>query len=49
MPIIVYDYPFAFKAFYMKRNEDGKTCQAMDILVPGIGELMGGSVREHDL
>jgi asparaginyl-tRNA synthetase len=49
MPIIVYDYPFAFKAFYMKRNNDGKTCQAMDILVPGIGELMGGSVREEDL
>jgi len=49
MPIIVYNYPKDFKAFYMKANEDGKTCQAMDVLVPGIGELMGGSVREEDL
>ena len=48
-PIIVYNYPMAFKSFYMKRNEDGKTCQAMDVLVPYIGELMGGSVREENL
>jgi len=49
MPIIVYDYPASFKSFYMKMNEDGKTVQAMDMLVPGIGELIGGSAREEDL
>lgn len=45
-PCIVYDYPKDIKAFYMKLNNDDKTVQAMDILVPGIGELIGGSVRE---
>lgn len=48
-PIIVTDYPKDFKAFYMKMNEDGKTVQAMDILVPRIGEIIGGSVREDRL
>lgn len=48
-PIIVYNYPKSFKAFYMKQNDDGKTVQAMDMLVPGIGELIGGSAREEDL
>jgi asparaginyl-tRNA synthetase len=48
-PIIVYNYPLSFKSFYMKRNEDGKTCQAMDVLVPYIGEMIGGSVREENL
>ena len=48
-PVIVYNYPKSFKAFYMKQNEDGKTVQAMDMLVPGIGELVGGSTREEDL
>eukprot|EP01029_Cantina_marsupialis_P027356 TRINITY_DN7632_c0_g1_i1.p1 TRINITY_DN7632_c0_g1~~TRINITY_DN7632_c0_g1_i1.p1 ORF type:complete len:753 (-),score=298.07 TRINITY_DN7632_c0_g1_i1:212-2443(-) len=48
-PVIVTDYPKDFKAFYMKQNEDGKTCRAMDVLVPKIGEIMGGSQREEDL
>lgn len=48
-PIVVYNYPKDFKAFYMKLNEDGKTVQAMDLLVPDIGELIGGSVREENL
>ena len=48
-PVIVYNYPKSFKAFYMKQNEDGKTVQAMDMLVPGIGELVDGSTREEDL
>jgi asparaginyl-tRNA synthetase len=48
-PVIVTDYPKAIKAFYMKQNPDGKTVRAMDILVPGIGELIGGSQREDDL
>ena len=48
-PIIVYDYPKSFKAFYMKQNEDEKTVQAMDLLVPHIGELVGGSTREDNL
>lgn len=47
-PIFVTDYPKDIKAFYMKMNEDGKTVAAMDCLVPGIGELMGGSQREDD-
>ena len=47
-PVIVTDYPKHFKAFYMKQNSDGKTVRAMDLLVPGIGELIGGSQREHD-
>jgi asparaginyl-tRNA synthetase len=44
-PTIVTDYPKGIKAFYMRMNEDGKTVAAMDILVPKIGELMGGSAR----
>jgi asparaginyl-tRNA synthetase len=48
-PVIVTDYPKAFKAFYMKQNPDGKTVRAMDILVPGVGEIVGGSQREDDL
>ena len=47
-PVIVTDYPKHFKAFYMKQNPDGKTVRAMDVLVPGVGELIGGSQREHD-
>ncbi|CDJ62165.1 asparaginyl-tRNA synthetase, putative [Eimeria necatrix] len=48
-PVIVHDYPKDIKAFYMKQNEDGKTVRAMDVLVPKIGELIGGSQREEDL
>ena len=48
-PVIVTGYPAAIKAFYMRRNDDGKTVAAMDILVPGIGELVGGSQREERL
>ncbi len=48
-PVIVTDYPKAIKAFYMKQNDDGKTVRAMDILVPGVGEIIGGSEREADL
>jgi len=47
-PIIVYDYPKEIKAFYMKQNPDGKTVRAMDVLVPYIGEIIGGSQREDD-
>jgi len=47
-PVFVTDYPKDFKSFYMKLNEDGKTVQAMDMLVPGVGELIGGSQREDD-
>ncbi len=47
-PVFVTDYPKAIKAFYMKLNEDGKTVAAMDCLVPGIGEIIGGSQREDD-
>lgn len=47
-PTIVYNYPKKIKSFYMKENEDGKTVQAMDVLVPGIGELIGGSMREEN-
>jgi asparaginyl-tRNA synthetase len=47
-PVIVYDYPKEIKAFYMKQNPDGKTVRAMDVLVPRIGELIGGSQREDD-
>ena len=43
------DYPKEIKAFYMKLNEDGKTVAAMDCLVPGIGEIIGGSQREDKL
>lgn len=47
-PVFVTDYPKEIKAFYMKENEDGKTVAAMDCLVPGIGEIIGGSQREDD-
>ena len=46
-PVIVYDYPAGIKPFYMRKNDDEKTVAAMDILVPGIGELVGGSQREE--
>ena len=46
-PVIVTDYPKTIKAFYMRQNEDGKTVRAMDILFPGIGEIIGGSQREE--
>jgi len=47
-PVFVTDYPKDIKAFYMKLNEDNKTVAAMDLLVPGIGEIIGGSQREDD-
>ena len=47
-PVFVTDYPAEIKAFYMKQNPDGKTVAAMDCLVPGIGEIIGGSQREED-
>ena len=47
-PVILTDYPASIKAFYMKQNDDGKTVRAMDILFPGIGEIVGGSQREED-
>lgn len=46
-PVFVYDWPKDIKAFYMRQNEDGKTVAAVDLLVPGAGELMGGSQREE--
>ena len=46
-PVVIVDYPESIKAFYMKRNDDGKTVAAMDILFPGIGEIIGGSQREE--
>lgn len=46
-PVILYNYPADIKAFYMRQNEDGKTVAAMDILAPGIGEIVGGSQREE--
>ncbi len=48
-PVIVRDYPKDIKAFYMRQNDDGKTVAAMDILAPGIGEIVGGSQREERL
>lgn len=48
-PVIIFDYPAKIKAFYMRLNEDGKTVRAMDILFPGIGEIVGGSQREERL
>ena len=48
-PVILTDYPSSIKAFYMKQNNDGKTVRAMDVLFPGIGEIIGGSQREEDL
>jgi len=48
-PVIVYDYPAAIKPFYMRMNDDGKTVAAMDVLLPGVGEIIGGSQREERL
>jgi len=48
-PVIIYNYPKDIKSFYMKQNDDGKTVGAMDVLFPGIGEIIGGSEREVDL
>lgn len=48
-PVILTDYPAAIKAFYMRQNDDGKTVAAMDVLFPGIGEIVGGSQREERL
>ncbi|MDC7223668.1 MAG: asparagine--tRNA ligase, partial [Spirochaetales bacterium] len=48
-PVIVTDYPKDIKAFYMKLNDDGKTVRAMDVLVPRLGEIIGGSQREENL
>lgn len=47
-PVMVYNYPKKIKAFYMKQNDDGKTVKAVDVLVPGIGEIIGGSEREEN-
>ena len=47
-PVILINYPKDIKAFYMKQNDDGKTVRAMDVLFPGIGEIIGGSEREAD-
>ncbi len=47
-PVILTDYPKTIKAFYMKQNDDGKTVRAMDVLFPGIGEIIGGSQREEN-
>ncbi len=48
-PVIVYDYPEQIKAFYMRMNDDGRTVRAMDVLVPKVGEIIGGSQREERL
>jgi asparaginyl-tRNA synthetase len=48
-PVILYDYPRTLKPFYMRVNDDGKTVRAMDVLVPGVGEIIGGSQREDRL
>ena len=48
-PVIVTDYPFEIKAFYMRRNDDDRTVAALDVLVPGVGEIIGGSQREERL
>lgn len=47
-PVMVYNYPKEIKAFYMKQNDDGKTVKAVDVLVPGLGEIIGGSEREEN-
>ncbi len=47
-PVIIYDYPEKIKPFYMKMNQDGKTVRAMDVLLPRLGEIIGGSQREDD-
>jgi asparaginyl-tRNA synthetase len=48
-PVILFDYPRTLKPFYMRVNDDGKTVRAMDVLVPGVGEIIGGSQREERL
>jgi asparaginyl-tRNA synthetase len=48
-PVILYDYPRTIKPFYMRVNDDGRTVRAMDVLVPGVGEIIGGSQREERL
>ena len=48
-PVIITDYPKSIKAFYMRLNDDNKTVRAMDVLFPGIGEIIGGSQREERL
>jgi asparaginyl-tRNA synthetase len=48
-PVTIFDYPKAIKPFYMRQNDDGRTVAAMDLLVPGIGEIIGGSQREERL
>jgi asparaginyl-tRNA synthetase len=48
-PVILTDYPMSIKAFYMKQNDDGRTVRAMDVLFPGIGEIIGGSQREEEM
>jgi len=48
-PVILYNYPANIKAFYMRLNDDEKTVRAMDVLFPGIGEIVGGSQREERL
>ena len=48
-PVVIYDYPAKIKAFYMRLNDDEKTVRAMDVLFPGIGEIIGGSQREERL
>jgi asparaginyl-tRNA synthetase len=48
-PVVLYDYPAAIKSFYMRINDDHKTVRAMDVLVPGVGEIIGGSQREERL
>jgi asparaginyl-tRNA synthetase len=48
-PVILYDYPRGIKAFYMRLNDDGRTVRAMDVLVPRVGEIIGGSQREERL
>lgn len=49
LPVILHDYPKTIKAFYMRLNDDGKTVRAMDVLVPRVGEIIGGSQREERL
>jgi asparaginyl-tRNA synthetase len=48
-PVILYDYPRSIKPFYMRVNDDGRTVRAMDVLVPKVGEIIGGSQREERL
>jgi asparaginyl-tRNA synthetase len=48
-PVILFDYPRTIKPFYMRVNDDGRTVRAMDVLVPGVGEIIGGSQREERL